>query len=292
MVPVGNATVAEKIKQNQQGTGDHDGLLKAVARIFRPLVRLLIARSISFPTAASVLRGLYVDVAVDEFPVAGKPQTDSRITLLTGVHRKDVKRLRGEAQDDTRPPRAVSLGSQLIAHWLTQRAYQDADGQPAPLPRLATNDGPSFDALVRSINTDIRPRVVLDEWLRLGIVHLDDQDRACLDIQGFVPASGSDEMAYFFGRNVHDHLAAAVHNMMGGTPPFLERSVNYNNLSPAAVEELTALAQRLGTALLRELNARAFALQQRDAGTADAVHRIDIGVYAFTEDQSANEPTK
>src|SRR4029079_4143777 len=131
----------------------------------------------------------------------------------------------------------------------------------------------SFESLVRSVSTDIRPRAVLDEWLRLGIVRINHEDRVCLDVQSFIPAQGSDQMAYFFGRNLHDHLAAAVHNMLAEAVPFLDRSVNYTQLTTAAVAEPTELAQRRGTELLQELNARALQLQRRDAGTPAASHR-------------------
>jgi len=264
-------------------------LIAALQRVFRPLVRFLISRSIPFPFAANVLRGAYVDVAVKEFPVAGKPQTDSRITLLTGVHRKDVKRLRGEPHLARRAPRVASLSSQLMARWTTLPEYLDAQGAPQPLPRLAADeDGHSFESLVRSLNTDIRPRVVLDEWLRLGIAQLDDQDRVHLNAQAFVPSKGSEEMTYYFGRNLHDHVAAAVHNMLGKPEPFLERSVHYNNLSAAAVAELTELAKIRGMQVLQELNARALQFQQRDSGTPAASHRVNFGVYLFSEDETAD----
>jgi hypothetical protein len=262
-----------------------DTLLAAIRRVFRPLARLLIARSIPFPLAANLLRGVYVDVAVSEFPVAGRAQSDSRITLLTGVHRKDVKRLRGERHRSLHAPRSASLGSQLIAAWTTQPEYLDDSGAPRPLPRTATA-GASFESLVRSLNTDIRPRVVLDEWLRLEIARIDDEDRVCLNVQAFIPREGTDEMTYYFGRNVHDHLAAAVHNMLGEGERLLERSLGYNNLSSAAVTELTELAQRRGMEILQELNARALVLQRRDSGTPGASNRFNLGLYLFTEDEA------
>lgn len=268
-----------------------NGLGAALQRILRPLVRFLITRSIPFPFISNLIRGVYVDVADREFPLAGKRQTDSRITLLTGVHRKDVKRLRAQRYPALRPSQAASLGSQLIARWTTLSEYLDAQGQPQPLPRLAQTDAPSFESLVRSLSTDIRPRAVLDEWLRLGIARIDDQDRVCLNVQAFIPPPGSEEMAYYFGRNLHDHVAAAVHNMLGKQEAFLERSVNYNNLSPAAVTELTELAQRRGMEVLQEVNARALQLQQQDAGLADASRRINFGLYVFAEDESV-EPAE
>jgi Family of unknown function (DUF6502) len=270
-----------------------EGLVVALQRIVRPLVRFFITHSLPFPFISNLLRGVYVDVAVNEFPVPGKRQTDSRITLLTGVHRKDVKRLRGQRPLALRPTRTASLGSQLIARWTTLPEYLDAQGQPLPLPRLSTQTvAPSFESLVRSLSTDIRPRVVLDEWLRLGIARIDDQDRVCLNVQAFIPPPGSEEMAYYFGRNLHDHVAAAVHNVLGKPEPFLERSVNYNNLSPAAVKEITALAERRGMEVLQELNARALQLQRQDSGTPDASHRINVGLYLFTEDEAASAADK
>jgi len=254
----------------------------------RPLVRFFITHSIPFPFFSDLVRGVYVEVADNEFPVTGKRQTDSRITLLTGVHRKDVKRLRAQRHRVLRPSRAASLGSQLIARWTTLPEYLDAQGQPLPLPRLAQSGTPSFESLVRSLNTDIRPRVVLDEWLRLGIAHLDEQDSVWLNVQAFIPPPGSEEMAYYFGRNLHDHVAAAVHNMLGKPEPFLERSVNYNNLSPAAVKELTELAQQRGMQVLQELNARALQLQRLDSGQPGASHRINFGLYLFTEDEAVD----
>ena len=268
-----------------------ESLVAGLRRIFRPLARLLIARSLTFPFAANLLRGVYVDVAVDEFPVSGKPQSDSRITLLTGVHRKDVKRLRHQRHLAARAPRRASLASQLIARWTSLSEYLDENGSPRPLPRLASaGDAQSFESLVRSINTDIRPRVVLDEWLRLGIVRVDDQDRVCLQVQAFIPREGSEEIAYYFGRNLHDHLAAAVHNVLGEPTPFLDRSVNYNNLSSAAVAELTDLARQRGMEVLQEINARALRLQQRDSGQPAASNRFNFGLYVFSEDQA--EPAR
>jgi hypothetical protein len=276
--------VAEITGEKSSSRGGSASLLAAIGRLFQPLARLLIARSVPFPLATSLLRNAYVDVATREFPVEGKRQSDSRVTLLTGVHRKDVKRLRGQRHAAAAPPRAASLGSQLIGRWTALPEYRDAQGAPLPLPRLAGSGAQhSFESLVRSVNTDIRPRVVLDEWLRQGIAHLDGQDRVCLNVDAFIPPDGSDEMAYFFGRNLHDHLAAAVHNMLGEAPPFAERSVNYNRLTPAAVAELSELARRRGMEVLQELNARALALQQRDAGQPGAAQRFNFGLYLFSE---------
>lgn len=261
-------------------------LVNAIKRLLRPLVRLLIARALPLQLVVDLLKRLYVEVADEQFPVEGKRQSDSRINLLTGVHRKDVRRLRNQRRRRPTPPRAATLGSQLIARWTTLPEYLDADGNPLRLPRVAAQGKqPSFEGLVRSVNKDIRPRVVLDEWLRLGIAEIDEAGRIRLNVNAFVPPPGSEEIAYYFGRNLHDHVAAAVHNVLGEPEPFLERSVAYNHLSQTAVDELTALAKEQGMRLLQDLNARALSLQQRDRSTSGATGRINFGVYLFSEDE-------
>lgn len=260
---------------------------RALRKVLRPLVRLLVAHSLRFPFAAELLKSLYVEVAAEEFPVEGKAQTDSRIHFLTGVHRKDVKRLRSSENRKFDSPEQASLGSQLIARWTTQSSYLER-GKPRRLPRTASR-GPSFEMLVRDLNTDIRARVVLDEWLRLGIAEVDEDDCVLLKVDAFIPPGGSEEIAYYFGRNVHDHTAAAVHNVLGHKPPLLERSVNYNHLTPAAVEELTALSRQRGMEMLQEINSRALELQRSSSGP-EATNRVNFGVYFFTEDEGEKMP--
>jgi hypothetical protein len=256
-------------------------LLAAVRRVLLPLVRLLIRHGLTYPQLAELLKGIYVEAADTHFRLDSRRPTDSRISLLTGVHRKDVRRLRASPEGGGAPA-SVSLGAQIAARWAGDSRYRDAAGTPKPLARLRRDGGEhSFEALVAGVNRDIRPRAVLDEWLRLGVVALDAQDRVVLRTGAFVPVQGFDEKAWYLGRNVHDHLAAAAHNLEGAQPPLLERCVYYDRLRPQSVTELADLARAQGMAALQAVNARALHLQERDAGSDDAMARISFGAYFY-----------
>src|SRR3974390_1739599 len=88
-------------------------LTQAIVRLLRPLVRVLIAHGVTFPMLAQLLKDIYVDVAEGAFPLSGKAQTDSRLSLLTGVHRKDVRALRGRGRAGDRPSPVVSRNAQM-----------------------------------------------------------------------------------------------------------------------------------------------------------------------------------
>jgi hypothetical protein len=259
-------------------------LMRALRRLLRPLVRLLLDYQITFPAFANLLKSVYVEEATRSFAIPDRPQTVSRLTLLTGIHRKDIKRLQDEAPEADVTPANVSLGAQLVLIWTADPQYQTSDGKPIALPRLARNGHhPSFESLVESVSKDIRPRAILDEWRRLGIVIIDPEDRVQLVADAFVPEHGFDEKAYYFGRNLHDHLAATAQNLKGQGKPLLERSVYYGRLRSESVEVLQALSTEVAMEALQRVNREARALQKADAARPEASHRMTFGVYFYHE---------
>ncbi|MFJ4444207.1 DUF6502 family protein [Pseudomonas sp. NPDC089422] len=260
-------------------------MLSALRRVMRPLVRLMLRKGVTYTMFTDVLKEVFVDVAHREFRLDDKVPTDSRISLLTGVHRKDVRRLRSEHDaTDVELPENITLGAQLVNVWTTSPPFCSEAGQALALPRLASVGGDrSFDALVAKISTDIRGRVVLDEWLRLGIVRLDDQDCVHLEAQAFVPQKGFEEKAAYFGHNLHDHACAAVHNLSGKGLPFFERSVHYDALTSASVGTLREAVSKDGMQVLLAFSRLAAELENTDVPSHEERQRITVGLYFYTE---------
>lgn len=267
-------------------------LINALQRLLRPLVRLLLNHQFTYPQLAAMLKSVYVNVAEEEFQVSGKRQSDSRINLLTGIHRKDVKRLRAEPQDSNSVPSSVSIGAQLIAYWLGEPEYQDSAGSPKPLSIKPGPEGPSeFDQFVsRVVKQDIRPRVILDEWQRLGVAHLEN-DCVTLNTGAFTPDKGFEEKMFFFGKNLQDHIAAGTHNVLGQKPSYFDRSVYYDGLSAASVDELRLLAEQTGMKALTDMNKAALSLQQKDQASENANYRINFGVFNYHAELAAGADT-
>src|SRR5450432_168046 len=69
-------------------------LLLATRRLLRPLVHLMMRSGVTSPTLTDVLRRLFVDVAVTDLLTQPKARTDSRVSLLTGINRKEIRRYR------------------------------------------------------------------------------------------------------------------------------------------------------------------------------------------------------
>ncbi|MBR0567047.1 hypothetical protein J5J83_13070 [Azoarcus sp. L1K30] len=266
-------------------TDPSSALVHALRQVMRPIVRLLLAKGVSYGYFSELLKDVFIDVAEHDFPIDGKRQSDSRLSLISGVHRKDVKRIRAAGNCATLAlPEAVSYGARLVATWANVPPYCDEALRPRPLPRHARYGGElSFESLVGNVVRDVRPRVVLDEWLRLGVVSLDEQDNVVLNVNAFIPQKGFEEKVAYFGHNVHDHAAAAVHNLVGEGTPFFERAVHYDALSKESVAQISERVGELGMETLISFNRLAMELEQRDAATLVDRHRITVGLYCYTE---------
>jgi len=271
-------------------------LHNTLRKVLRPLVRLMLSQGINYTMVLEDLKRVFVSVAEEEFQIEGKLQTNSRITLLTGVHRKDVQRIRDEQNAAPEPP--YSLGAQIFGLWLGNKKYLDESGQPLPLPRLASKGAVSFESLVASISKDFRARPVLDEWLRLGFVSLDYNDYVRLNVQAFIPNQDLEYKLSFLAMNVHDHMSAAVSNLSSQNEPMLERCVYYDGLTAENVEQLHDLARQNGMNTIKALNRRAAELKTAQSASDKvarresdkANQRMNFGVYFYHTDDNQIEP--
>jgi len=259
-------------------------LIQALRYLLEPMVKLLLNYGMGYPAFSELMKRIYVDVADKFFALDGKPQTDSRVSLLSGVHRKDVKRLRTEAEaplDLTRTSH-VSLQAQLLAKWMGDAHYIDEDGRPLPLARLHSQDvSRSFEQMASELSKDVRPRVYLDEWLRLGLVRLDEGDIVHLNVDALLQSPGLEEKMDFFGRNIHDHLAAVVSNLEGQAAPFMDRCVFYHGLSIEQVAELKRRAEELSMDAMLEINRTAREMIEKNQGQGIRSQRMHFGVYFY-----------
>jgi hypothetical protein len=251
-----------------------------LARLLRPLVRLCIRGGMTFPALAQLLRELFVNVAEHDFALEEKQQTDSRVSLLTGIHRKEVARLRGAGAPVNETPTTLSLTSAIIARWLAAPEFTDVKGDPLPLPRTASGDAPSFEQLVSSITKDVRPRAVLDEWLDRKLVAINDDEEIVLVDTAFVPRGDDERKWHYLGRNLHDHIAAAAENVSGPAPRFLERAVHYDGLSAKLAKRLEGRSRELAVDALKIANREANRALAKDKG---GDYRWNFGIYIYSD---------
>jgi hypothetical protein len=268
-------------------------VLDRVLMLLAPLVRLLLRHGVTYPVFAAACKRVFLDAAQHEIRQRGMKGTDSAVSLLSGVHRRDVRTLtRGAAAEPGSAPLTLGLAAQVVARWM--HSASDAHGRPRLLPRGDTSTG--FDALVASVSQDVRPKAVADELLRLGVV-ADTEQGLALVRSAFAPAAGFDETLWLAAQNLHDHAAAAVANLHGESPRpggFLEQAVFVDEITPDSAAELQRVAVQAWRQAFQTVMAAAQERFDHDAAHAEPAQRsarARFGVYSYSEDgRDANAP--
>ncbi|MHB1587848.1 MAG: DUF6502 family protein [Acidiferrobacteraceae bacterium] len=263
-------------------TMDHS-LKDAVTGVLRPLVRYLIRRGATYPGLCAWLKAIYVQEAEHVGPAEAGLVTDSRIALLTGIHRKDVARLRVGSESLLRPSRAASIAARVVAQWCAGPSYLDAEGRPAVLP-IKRSGAASFEDLVRHVKADLRANVILEELERVGVAA---REGTCVRLLRTAYVSDlPEEKLHFLGANVGDHLACVTHNLETPDDPFIERAVYYDGIPVDLIPALRSRLFRTAEGFIREVNRMIMPLDDRHREVE--CRRVRLGVFYY-EDR-ASEP--
>ncbi len=256
---------------------------KALSRVFEPLAEVLIARGTTIASMTEILKRALFNAATQK---TGRTSiSDSQISLLTGLHRKDVRRFR---ELEVEPPKRSLLNpaSRLIATWTTDLDFLDARGHPLRLART-TDAGPNFDALVRRSRIDLPSATMLAHLREQNLIEKTSTGDFHLLASAYVPTPKSKEQLFAFEKNLAAHVLAASRNLIAeDSHPFLERASHFNRLSDDSIAKLDELVRELGQDGLTRFNAEAARLQKIDSLNAGNKKRITFGVYAVSVDTS------
>jgi hypothetical protein len=262
-------------------------VLRAALTLLVPLARWLVRNGVPYSSFAPAMKPVFVEAARRELAESGGKQTDSAVSVLSGVHRRDIRGLDDDALVQAQP-KAPSVASQVFTRWLADGALRDTSDQPIALPK--SGPAPSFEALARQVSSDVHPHTLLAEMQRLGLVRVEG-DQVQLEAQAFVPQRGFDDMVELFSANAADHLAAAVHNLRGDGDKMLEQSVFASGLSPRSTQQLGVLARRLWRSAFQQMVQEATERFEQDSQGTQASMRMRFGVYYYAEPLNDASPS-
>jgi hypothetical protein len=273
-----------------------EGMIWAAASTLRPLVKRLLVSGVPFGRLEARLRELFVEVALADLALPGRRQTDSRVSLLTGINRKEVRRIRS-AEPKTSGPRSFSMNhaTSLISRWVTDAQTADRSGRPRPLPYKAKR-GPSFTKLARTVTRDLAPGVLLDELVRSGAVEVRGGILVVLKSAAYLPKRKPLEKVQILGEDPPELIETILRNIFEESGELLlQRKVYYDNLGSNAAQQIRHEMRREGERFLRRVN-RLLAKHDRDRNPKAAGgtrHYAGIGVYFFEtpESQVATGPS-
>jgi hypothetical protein len=260
------------------------GLITAYSHLLRPLVRVLIRNGVAFGELAEAIKHVYVKSAVADFREEGKRVSGSRIAILTGLTRKDVKRILDAVSTNSEiSAQGINRAARVLEGWHQDPEFTGPYGIPLEIPF----DGQdiSFSLLVRRYSGDMPARAMLDELKRVKAV--DESDGKLKPVSRYFISSDLDpENAKYFGEVLHDLAATIEHNFTidSNTPPRFERWVTNDQLDQVKTDEFHRIASKLGTQYLETLDNWLSANEIADQAAVDTqTNRTRVGIYFFEE---------
>ncbi len=255
-------------------------LQKSVARLLHPLVRLLLRHGISHAEFSDWAKQVFVREAQTNFLVDEKKPSVSRIAIVTGINRKEVKRIQELPDEQAFTRSKHNRAARVVTGWLQDPDFQNPDESPRSLEYGEANK--DFNLLVKKYGGDVPARAVLDELVRVGTVGRAENGMITLLRSGYVPHESKEAMLEIFGESVADLLTTIDHNIASpASDSRLQLSVVYDNLSAQSVAEFKSLSRERATELLRELD-RFLSAEDRDLNqTENNGQRIRAGLGLY-----------
>lgn len=258
-------------------------VLEILSSMLMPLARFCVKRAITIQDFEECAKNSFLRAADDECVRKGETSSMSRLSAMTGLHRRDVARIhvRGDTKD-----RALNVPMRVIGLWLTDRRYVTKSGQPRTL--TCGFEGSDFSNLVASVSQNIHAGSVLAELERFGIVR-QSSGKLKLVVRGYQPTGDSEEILRCLSLDCSDLFNAVEENLESKTQPapHLHATTEFDSIPIESVEKIRRWILRQGALFhhkVRKYLAQ-YDQQLRQRVKPKDIVRVSVGTFSYVSTQ-------
>jgi hypothetical protein len=264
-------------------------ILDALGRLLEPIVLLLLKSGITWKEFADLAKVKFVQVATREFGIRGRSTNASRVAILTGIDRRDVRKLRvAGPEQPAAAPGFMSKPTQVLDGWFHDPNFRTTSGEPRD---LHVSDGEdSFAALVRRYTPGIPHVAMIKELRAVGAIGELPDGRLRALKRNYIPRELADNQIRLWGSVLQDVGTTLEHNLMRQPTerPSFERRALSLSVDPRNAADFEAFLAAEGQAFLERVDDW-LAAHQVDAASAEAPQAIRLGVGVY---QILDEPQR
>ena len=257
--------------------------LAAFQLLFRPIARILLRAGVNWKELVEAGKAIYVDVASSDFGIRGRPTNISRIAILTGFTRREVRRLRN-LLDEGRPEnfQRMNYATRVLSGWYQDKEYADDAGQPIPL--VSSGSNPSFESLCDRYSGDVPATTMLKELLHVGAVAVDDAGKLVACSRYYMPVLMDPVQMLRSGGVLADMGNTVAHNLHRGPddPSQFERRATNTRIAATSLPAFRSFIEKEGQEFLERVDEWLSAHEDDPAGSSDMV-RLGMGAYWIEE---------
>ena len=259
--------------------------LQALRRVLRPIVRLMVKQGIRYDEFAEVARTAYVESAVrDGIGGIDLPSLE-QIAWATGIDEARIDHYLDLGNVLPTPPpvsKSTQVMTQVLHRWHRESQYLGTYGTPLELRLTEPENGPNLSGLIKEVDENADPGVVLDGLLEAKSVVLSGEDHIRPLTRVFIWPQGSITSIDYFGMTLARMTETLENNLLSSSSNTkrLERSVFADHgLPPALLPAFHAVATERANQFLGELDD--WLAQHRPSDVALPGPRREVGVNLF-----------
>lgn len=257
--------------------------LEFLGALLRPIVSFALRKGVGVGQFEEVLRNVYVSEAAKEFEKNGLEINVSRLSVATGLNRRDVTRIwNGEGRIE--PP--AGLLTKVIGQWRGDPRFSDKGDRPKPLGYRG--DDSEFAGLVRSVSRDLNPYTVMFELERIGIA-TKEEEKIILKGEVMIAPNDLKRGCELLGADFHDLLSAVDHNLASSDEfsPHHHIRTQYDNIVVDELPRIRAWLLKKGAELHEEVRNFLSRLDKDlnpQLAKKQGGARVALGSFSFVDD--------
>jgi len=268
------------------GQNVKENLRLALRMMLKPLVKLLVSQGVSHGDFSEAAKDVYVEVAIRDFDKSSRVN-QSRIAILTGLTRKEVKNVIDRAMRADAHSKNHSRPARVLAGWHSDPRFIGPYGVPLEVPYESSVEGgsPCFVELVKTYSGDMAPRPMLKELMRIGAVVETDKKMLKVLRRDFIPEALSGELVERLGHVAHNFFSTAARNIEKSGPDegVFERIVfAENGVTEQTVELFDEFVKHRGQEFLEELDNWLVAREKVERDIPRSI-QTGFGMYHYIE---------
>jgi hypothetical protein len=263
-------------------------VLTACRLWLRPVARWLLRSGVTWKEFAELSRRAFVEAGFEAFGLRGRPTNVSRVALLTGLSRRDVRRVREESRESrsSAAEDALNHASRVLSGWHLDADFLEPDGRPAALP------APTFDRLLKRYAGDIPPTALVKELVKSGSIEQQADGRYRALRRYYMPHPMDGQAVERAGSVLADVATTIEHNLSHrpNEPTRFEGRAQNRRIDPHHLPAFRAFVEREAQGLLERVDDWLSAHEVTSTDGDGAALRLGVGVYAIQESISG-EPS-
>jgi len=259
---------------------DRRAVIQTCRTLLRPIASLLLKCGLTWREFSVISKAIFVDVAGEEYGIKGRRTNISRVSILTGISRKEVRHQRELLDSEPEDlPNKTTDATRVLSGWHQDKYFLDQSGKPRVLPLSGEI---SFTHLCHRYGGNVPVTAMLKELKRVNAVAENSTGTLTVLRRYYMPVSFDAEWMLNagtvfadLGKNINYNLQADTDK----TTRFLGRATNHT-IPVKALPEFRQFLEQEGQKFLEQVDAW---LTEHGSDTNSDMTRLGVGLFQIQD---------